>query len=295
MIAARDPHGFRPLSIGRKDGAYVLSSETCALDLIGATHERDVEPGEVVVIRRGRLRSIRPFARDAKEHFCIFEHIYFARPDSLLFGQNVHETRLNLGRTLAQEHPVEADIVVPVPDSGTSAALGYSQASGIPLDQGFIRNHYVGRTFIMPTIDQRAGSVDLKLAVVPGVVRDKRVVVVDDSLIRGTTSRRRVRALREAGAKEIHMRISCPPTRHPCYFGIDFPSRAELAAAQMSVEEICEYIAADTLGYLSLDGLLSAVEHPSDFCTGCFSGAYPMETGEDHSKEDLEQVQPAAI
>jgi amidophosphoribosyltransferase len=226
---------------------------------------------------------------------CIFEHVYFARPDSLVFGQSVHEVRMRLGRKLAEEHPVDADVVVAVPDSGNSAALGFSEASGIPLDHGFIRNHYIGRTFIMPEQVQRQDSVDLKLAVVHGVVRGKRVVVVDDSLVRGNTSRRRINALRSAGAKEIHMRISCPPTRNPCHFGIDFPTRDELIAGRHSTDEIREFIGADSIGYISLEGLLSAVEHPSDYCTGCFSGIYPLEVKDGQSKLALENSQAGSV
>ena len=282
VMAARDPYGFRPLSIGKLGSGYVFASETCALELVGADYIRDVLPGEVVTDEEKGIRSTtfcEPISGSLGQ--CIFEHVYFARPDSTIFGQNVHDVRFKLGHNLAREAPVAADIVIPIPDSGNVAALGYSQESGIPLDYGFIRNHYIGRTFIMPTVGQRAESADMKLAVVPGVVRGKRIIVVDDSLIRGTTSRRRVQALREAGAKEIHLRISCPPTRHPCYFGIDFPSRSELVAADHSVEEICKFIGADSLAYLSLEGLRASVDHPSDFCNGCFTGVYPYPvTGE---------------
>jgi amidophosphoribosyltransferase len=289
VMAARDPYGFRPLSIGKLGSGYVFASETCALEQVGAEYVRDVLPGELVVADERGIRSssfCEPVTGSLGQ--CIFEHIYFARPDSNVFGQSVHEVRACLGRRLAQEHPVEADIVIPVPDSGASAALGYSQQSGIPLDYGFIRNHYIGRTFIMPTQGQRSDSADLKLAVVPSVVRGKRVVVVDDSLIRGTTSRRRIAALREAGAAEVHVRISCPPTRHPCFFGIDFPSRDELIAAERDVDAIRSFIGADTLGYVSLNGLLSAVDHPNDFCTGCFTGKYPVSTADAHLKNALE-------
>jgi amidophosphoribosyltransferase len=282
VMAARDPYGFRPLSIGKLGSGYVFASETCALELVGADYIRDVLPGELVTVDEKGIRSTtfcEPISGSLGQ--CIFEHVYFARPDSTIFGQNVHDVRFKLGHNLAREAPVAADIVIPIPDSGNVAALGYSQESGIPLDYGFIRNHYIGRTFIMPTVGQRAESADMKLAVVPGVVRGKRIIVVDDSLIRGTTSRRRVQALREAGAKEIHLRISCPPTRHPCYFGIDFPSRSELVAADHSVEEICKFIGADSLAYLSLEGLRASVDHPSDFCNGCFTGVYPYPvTGE---------------
>ena len=289
VMAARDPYGFRPLSIGKLGTGYAFASETCALEQVGAEYVRDVMPGELVVVDERGIRSstfCEPVSGSLGQ--CIFEHVYFARPDSTVFGQSVHDSRVRLGRSLAQEHPVDADIVIPVPDSGNAAALGFSQASHIPLDYGFIRNHYIGRTFIMPSVDQRADSVDMKLAVVPGVVKGKRIVVVDDSLIRGTTSRRRINALREAGATEIHMRISCPPTRHPCYFGIDFPSKSELIAAEHSVEEIRKYIGADSLAYLSHEGLLNAVDHPADFCTGCFTGKYPVPVTEEHNKHELE-------
>ena len=291
VMATRDRYGFRPLSIGRLGDGYVFASETCALDQVGATFERDVLPGEIVMVDAKGIRST-TFCEPVTGQLgqCIFEHVYFARPDSMIFGQNVHETRMRLGRRLANEHPVQADIVIPIPDSGNAAALGFSQESGIPMDYGFIRNHYVGRTFIMPEMEQRADSADLKLAVVPGVVRDKRIVVIDDSIIRGTTSRRRVAALRKAGAKEIHMRVSCPPTRHPCYFGIDFPSRKELIAAQREINEVRDFIGADSLAYLSLEGLLSAFDHPGDYCVGCFTGKYPAETAEAHTKKALEKI-----
>ncbi len=290
VMGTRDRYGFRPLSIGRLGDGYVFASETCALDQVGATYERDVLPGELVTVDHKGIRSstfCEPVSGPLGQ--CIFEHVYFARPDSMVFGQNVHESRMALGRRLATEHPIDADIVIPVPDSGNSAALGYSLESGIPMDYGFIRNHYVGRTFIMPEMEQRAASVDKKLAVVPGVVRDKRVIVVDDSIIRGTTARRRVAALRRAGAKEVHLRVSCPPTRHPCFFGIDFPSRDELIAAQHSVPETAKFLGADSLAYLSVEGLLAAVDGPTDFCTGCFVGKYPAPIAENHTKKALEK------
>lgn len=296
VMAARDPFGFRPLSIGKLGSGYVFASETCALEQVGAEYIRDVLPGELVTVDEKGIRSTtfcEPITGSLGQ--CIFEHVYFARPDSTLFGQNVHDVRMKLGRNLAREAPVDADIVIPIPDSGNAAALGYSQQSGIPLDYGFIRNHYIGRTFIMPSVGQRSDSVDMKLAVVPGVVRGKRVIVVDDSLIRGTTSRRRVRSLREAGAKEIHLRISCPPTRFPCYFGIDFPSRSELVAAENSIEDIRKFIGADSLAYLNLEGLKASVEHPSDFCTGCFTGAYPYPVSGERSKEALEVASTTSV
>jgi amidophosphoribosyltransferase len=297
VMAARDPLGFRPLSIGKLGDGYVFASETCALDQVGATYVRDVLPGELVTVDAKGLQSTM-FCEPAEDKLgqCIFEHIYFARPDSSVFGESVHEMRVRLGQRLAQEHPVEADFVTPIPDSGTPAALGYSQASGIPLDYGFIRNHYVGRTFIMPEVAQRATSVDKKLAVLPGVVKGKRVVVVDDSIVRGNTSQRRVEALRKAGAKEIHMRISCPPIRHPCYFGVDFPSREELIASERSEAEIKEHLDVDSLGYLSTEGLLACMGEPKDFCTGCFGGKYPVEVEDGLSKSVLEHhPQPISV
>ncbi len=291
VMAARDPLGFKPLSIGRLGNGYVFSSETCALTQIGADFVRDVEPGELVVVDSTGIRSSW-FAEKENRTFsqCVFEHVYFARPDSNVFGQSVHSVRVKLGQRLAQEHPVEADIVTAVPDSGNSAALGFSRQSGIPLDFGFMRNHYVGRTFIMPDSDQRARSVDMKLAVVADVVRGKRVVVVDDSIIRGTTSRRRVMALREAGAKEIHLRISCPPTINPCFFGIDFASKDELVAAMHSHDEVCAFTGADSLGYLSIEGLLSPFPNAPDYCTACFSGNYPVDISRMLGKNALENT-----
>ena len=288
-MAARDPLGFKPLSIGRLGGGYVFASETCALTQIGAEYLRDVEPGELVIADASGLRSTWFAEKDQKPLAqCVFEHVYFARPDSQVFKESVHSVRVKLGMRLAQEHPVEADLVTAVPDSGNSAALGFSRQSGIPLDFGFMRNHYVGRTFIMPDSDQRARSVDMKLAVVRDVVKGKRVVVVDDSIIRGTTSRRRVMALREAGAKEIHLRISCPPTINPCFFGIDFASREELVAAVHSLDEVCAFTGADSLGYLSIEGLLSPFHHASDYCTACFSGNYMLDVSRMQGKDALE-------
>jgi amidophosphoribosyltransferase len=278
LIGARDPSGFRPLSLGRLGGAYVLASETCALDLIGATFERDVEPGEVVVIRRGRVRSLRPFAREAPEHFCIFEHIYFARPDSNLMGHNVYAFRKELGRTLAREHPVAADMVVPVLDSGTAAALGFAEEEGIPYETALIRNHYVRRTFIEPAQSIRNFGVKVKHNAIRSFLEGKRVVLVDDSIVRGTTLIKIVGMLRAAGAREVHVRISAPPTMGTCHYGIDTPTEEELIANGHSREEIREIIGADSLGYISLDGL----RHTSDnelklgICDGCFSGTYPV-------------------
>jgi amidophosphoribosyltransferase len=277
LIAARDPNGFRPLSLGRLDGAWVVASETCALDLIGATHERDIDPGEVVVIRRGRLRTLRPFKSAIRETFCIFEYIYFARPDSNLNGQNVYRFRKELGRVLAREHPVSADLVVPVLDSGNTAALGYAEESGIPYEQAMIRNHYVRRTFIEPAQSIRHFGVKVKHNAVAGVLDGKRVVLVDDSIVRGTTLIKLVTMLRSAGAREVHLRISSPPTIGPCRYGIDTPTEEELIASQNTPAEICEIIGADSLGYLSLDGLRRCAEPLKiGTCDACFSNEYPI-------------------
>ncbi|OGV65187.1 MAG: amidophosphoribosyltransferase [Lentisphaerae bacterium RIFOXYC12_FULL_60_16] len=292
LMAARDPMGFRPLSIGRIGGAWVVASETCALRQTGAEFVRDVEPGELVIIDAGGLHSTR-FADARAGHLsqCVFEVVYFARPDSRVFGSNVHQVRLQYGMRLAEEHPVDADIVIAVPDSGNSAALGYSRKSGIPMDFGFIRNHYVGRTFIMPQTDARSQGVDIKLSVLSEVVDGKRVVVVDDSIVRGTTAQRRVSSLRDAGAREIHMRISSPPTIHPCHFGIDFATEKELAAAQRGIDEIRTFIGADSLGYLSVDGLLSPFACRGNFCTACFTGDYRIPVDEASGKLGLETGQ----
>jgi amidophosphoribosyltransferase len=277
LIAARDPHGFRPLSLGRLDGAWVVASETCALDLIDASFERDVEPGEVVVIRRGRLRTLRPLAPAAREAFCIFEYIYFARPDSNLRRHNVYAFRKELGRALAREHPAHADMVVPVLDSGSAAAMGYAEGSGIPLEMALIRNHYVQRTFIEPAQSIRHFGVRVKHNAVRGILGGKRIVLVDDSIVRGTTLRKIVQMLRAAGAAEVHVRISSPPTIGPCHYGIDTPTRAELIAANHSVESIREQIGADSLGYLSLDVLRRTAEQlKGRFCDACFSDEYPV-------------------
>lgn len=280
LMAARDPHGFRPLSLGRLGTSWVVASETCALIQMGAEYVRDVEPGELVIIDAGGLHST-VFAETVPESLaqCIFETVYFARPDSRIFGQNVHMARMQYGQRLAQEHPVEADIVTPIPDSGNCAALGYSRGSGIPLDYGFIRNHYVGRTFIMPDQVDRTAGADMKLAVVAEVVRGKRVVVVDDSIVRGTTAQRRVALLRDAGASEIHVRISCPPIANPCFYGIDFATREELIGSARTVEQIREFIGADSLGYLSVEGLMLPFKKSMGFCTACFTGNYPVEPG----------------
>jgi amidophosphoribosyltransferase len=276
LIAVRDPHGFRPLALGRLNEAYVVCSETCAMDLIGATHERDVEPGEVLVISAGGVRSIKPFPPAPLAH-CIFEHVYFARPDSYVFGRSVNEVRTNLGRVLAREQPVHADVIVPVPDSGVCAAMGYAEESGVPLRMGLIRNHYVGRTFIEPQQGIRHFGVKVKLNPMREMLEGRRVVVVDDSIVRGTTSRKIVRMIRGAGATEVHMRISSPPIQWPCYYGIDTPTRKELIGASHNVDEIRRYLGADSLGYLSLDGMLKATgSEPSNFCHACFTGQYKV-------------------
>ena len=279
LYAVRDPHGFRPLVMGRLGGGWAFASETCALTQTGAVYEREIEPGELVTVGADGVASTRLSRIGAGLSHCVFEIVYFARPDSRIFGHNVHQVRTAYGERLAEEYPVDADIVVAVPDSGNSAALGYARKSGIPYEMGFIRNHYVGRTFIMPGQDERASQVDRKLAAMPETVRGKRVVVVDDSIVRGTTMRRRVLALREAGASQVHLRISCPPVAHPCYYGIDFPTSGELIAATKSVEEIRCYMGADSLGYLSIGGLLSPFAEKRSYCIACFDGSYPMETG----------------
>ena len=281
LIAVRDPHGFRPLALGTLGDATVICSETCALDLIGAKYQRDVEPGEVLVIGRDGHRSYRPFQSAQLSH-CVFEHVYFARPDSLVFGRSVNEIRTNLGRLLAKEAPADADVVVPIPDSGMCAAVGFAEESGLPIRMGLIRNHYVGRTFIAPQQEIRGFRVRVKLNPVRSILENKKVILVDDSLVRGTTSRKIVGMVRAAGAREIHMRISCPPTMSPCYYGIDTPSRSELLGATHSIDEIRDFVQSDTLSYLSLDGLRQAVGHRSgDYCTSCYTGEYPVEAPKD--------------
>ena len=275
VIGVRDPRGFRPLSLGRLDGAYVLASETCAFDLINAEFVRDIEPGEMVVVNEGGLTSQR-IAPPGPHSFCIFEHVYFSRPDSMTFGRQVQTSRESLGVLLAKEHPVEADVVVPVPDSGVAAAAGYSEASGIPIKFALIRNHYVGRTFIEPRQSIRDFGVKLKLNPVRSLLEGRRVVLVDDSLVRGTTSRKIVRMVRQAGAREVHLRISCPPTISPCYYGIDTPTKKELIASSQSVEEIRKYCEADSLGYLSMEGMRKAVgDTRGEYCLACYTGDYP--------------------
>jgi len=277
LVAIRDPGGFRPLCLGKlPNGAYIVASETCALDLVEAQYVRDIEPGEVLIIDKNGLKSLFPWPKQ-KHSFCIFEHVYFARPDSDIFGMNVYQSRKQMGKILASECQLQADLVMPFPDSGNYAAIGFSQASGIPLEMGVIRNHYVGRTFIQPTQSMRDFSVRVKLNPVRSFLEGKRVVVIEDSIIRGTTGRSRIRSLRAVGVKEVHMLISCPPTRNPCYYGIDFPSNTELIAAQKTVEEIRDYLDLDTLYYLSLEGMVKATGVSSDsFCKACFDGKYPV-------------------
>ena len=282
MYAVRDPRGFRPLALGKiatRDGsdAWAVASETCAFDLMNAEYVRDVEPGEMVRISRMGIESIH-FSPPKPHQYCIFEHVYFSRPDSTVFGRSVNESREMLGRLLAQEHPVEADMIVPIPDSGVPAAIGYSLESKIPFRMGLIRNHYIGRTFIEPSQAIRNFGVKLKLNPVRNLVAGKRVVLVDDSIVRGTTSRKLVRLMREAGAKEVHMRISCPPTISPCYYGVDTPTKEELIASSNTPERICQYLGADSLGYLSLGGLRQAVnDTEGKFCTSCYTGVYPTD------------------
>ncbi|MFH1305651.1 MAG: amidophosphoribosyltransferase [Candidatus Omnitrophota bacterium] len=290
LIGARDPYGFRPLCLGKKDSSYVLASESCSLDLIGAEFVRDVEPGEIVIISRDGLESRKPFPKTALAQ-CIFEFIYFARPDSRIFGDSVYRTRKRLGASLAKEHPVSADICMSIPDSGNYAALGYSGESGIPFEFGIIRNHYIGRTFIQPSQEMREHGVKIKLNPIKEALKGKRVVVVEDSIVRGTTTGGRIKAIREAGAKEIHLRISCPPIKFPCFYGIDFPSRKELIANKLSVKEIGKAIDVDSLEYLSLKGMLEAVGCAGDgFCTACFSGTYPTKIHRKTNKRSLEKA-----
>jgi amidophosphoribosyltransferase len=284
LIAARDPNGFRPLVLGDLDGCPCFSSESCALDLLGARAVRELEPGEVLVSRNGKLESFHlPKAAPAR---CVFEHVYFARPDSKVFGDPVSQSRLKMGARLAREAPAAADIVVPVPDSGLFAAMGYSRESGLPLEFGMVRNHYVGRTFIEPKQSIRNFGVKIKLNPVRDLLEGKKVVLVDDSIVRGTTSRKIVRMIREAGAAEIHLRISAPPTQWPCHYGIDTPTREELIASHHSIEEIRQYIEADSLAYLSLEGMLASVSGPAEsYCTACWTGEYPVPNGDRRQAE----------
>lgn len=295
LIGVRDPYGFRPLCLGKLDGAWVLASENCALELVEAEFIREIEPGEIIFIDERGPRSYYPFENEnIRRAFCAFEHVYFARPDSRIFGENVGMVRERLGRILAQEYPTDADIVIPVPDSGNFAALGYSRESGIPLAHGFTRNHYIGRTFINPTQSVRTLKVKIKLNPIREVVAGKRVVVVDDSIVRGNTSRSRVKLLRRAGAKEVHMRISCPPHISPCFYGIDFPSKEELLACTHSMDEIKNFLGVESIGYLSREGLLKAASGgrangKQSFCTACWTGEYPTALHDEVDKFKLER------
>jgi amidophosphoribosyltransferase len=277
LIAIRDPRGFRPLALGRLGDAWVVASETCAFDLIDAQYVRDVEPGEMIVIDHDGLRSSHPL-RPQQHSMCLFEHVYFARPDSLIYGRSINESRHKMGRRLAIEQPAAADLVVPVPDSGVAAAIGYAAESGLSFRFGLVRNHYVGRTFIEPRQSIRSFGVRIKLNPVRDLINGKRVVLIDDSIVRGTTSKKIVRMVREAGAREVHVRISCPPTVSPCYYGVDTPNKSELIAANMTVPEICSFIEADSLGYLSLEGMLAAAGmSPDASCVACWNGQYPTQ------------------
>jgi amidophosphoribosyltransferase len=277
LIGVRDPHGFRPLCIGRVGDAWVLSSETCALDLIHAKFIRDVEPGEIVVINQDGLTTLQAFPEHERRAFCIFEYVYFARPDSTIANRSVYKVRVEMGRELAREFPIDADLVVPVPDSGNCAALGYSLESHIPYEMAFVRNHYVGRSFLQPSQLIRDFDVRVKLNLIEELVKDKRVIVVDDSIVRGTTCKARVNNLKEAGAKEVHVLVSCPPHMNPCVYGIDFPDRSKLMAANHSVEEIRKYLNTDSLHYLSQEGMVRATGLPGNsFCMACYDGNYPV-------------------
>jgi amidophosphoribosyltransferase len=288
LIAARDPYGFRPLCLGRLNGSFVIASETCALDLVEAQYIRDIEPGEIVIIDAQGLRSLKP-VQPERTAFCIFEYIYFARPDSMIFGQNVYQIRKRLGQALAREYQPRGDLVMPFPDSGNYAAIGFAEASGIPFEMGVIRNHYIGRTFIQPSQGMRDFGVRVKLNPVKSVLKGRRAVIVEDSIIRGTTSRTRIKAIRAAGATEVHMVVSCPPHRYPCFYGIDFSTRGELIACQHSVPEIQKFLELDSLGYLSLEGMVAAtgLDHNS-FCLACFDGCYPVSPDQGFSKFCLE-------
>ena len=289
LIGARDTYGWRPLCLGKLDGAYVLASETCALDLIGAQYIRDIQPGEIVFIYKDKIESVTPFKK-TPHAFCIFEYIYFARPDSNIFEHNVYMARKRLGAQLAAEFPADADIVMPIPDSGTYAALGFSEASKIPFEYGMIRNHYIGRTFIQPTQDLRDFRVKIKLNPLREVLKGKKVAIIEDSIVRGTTTRMRVKTLRLAGAKELHLRISCPPLKFPCFYGIDFPTKKELVASKHDIAWVRDFIGADSLEYLSLEGMLNSMPLPKEnFCTACFIGKYPINHACRLSKNILEK------
>lgn len=289
LIGARDPQGFRPLSLGKLGDGYILSSESCAFDLMKAEFVREIEPGEVVIIKGNKIESVfLPGAQKEKRAHCVFENVYFARPDSHIFDDNVYQVRKRLGAQLAKEHPAKADFVMGIPDSGNYAALGYAQELGIPFEIGMIRNHYIGRTFIQPTQFLREFRVRVKLNPIREMIKGKRVIVVEDSIVRGTTSRNRIEEIREAGAKEIHMRISCPPIISPCFYGIDFPSKGELIAHNKTVQQIADFIKVDSLGYLSLEGMLGVMKKPNSFCSACFTGKYPVHIPNNTDKLKLE-------
>ena len=277
LIGIRDPQGFRPLCLGKVGDAYVLASETCALDLISAKFIRDVAPGEIVIIDKNGVRSLQAFPETTKRSFCIFEYVYFARPDSNINNRNVYKVRVQMGREMARENPIEADLVIPVPDSGNCAALGYSLESGIPFEMAFVRNHYVGRSFLQPSQLIRDFNVRVKLNLIGDLVKGKRVIVIDDSIVRGTTCKARVNNLKEAGATEVHVLVSCPPHMHPCVYGIDFPDRSKLMAANHSIDDIRRYLNADSLGYLTQEGMVRATGLPREgFCMACYDGKYPV-------------------
>lgn len=295
MIGCRDPLGVRPLVLGDLDGAYILASETCALDIIGARFVREIDPGEMVVITEDGIESLRPFDAQ-KPRSCIFEHVYFARPDSIIEGTSVYDVRKLIGKELATEFPAEADLVVPVPDSGTPAAIGYAEQSGLPFDLGIIRNHYVGRTFIQPSDSIRHMGVKLKHNANSSVLKGRRVVLVDDSIVRGTTSSKIVQMVRDAGASEVHMRIASPPTKSPCYYGVDTPEKSKLLASRMSISDMSDYIKVDSLAFLSLDGLYRAVgEHGRNneqpqYCDACFTGDYPTRLTDKENERASSQI-----
>ena len=288
LVAARDPQGFRPLCLGKLDGAYIVASESCVMDLVEAEFIREIEPGELILINQFGVKSFYPFQK-APTKQCVFEHIYFSRPDSYLFGHSVYSTRKLMGKALAREKPAEADVVVPVPDSGVISAMGYSEETKIPFQMGLIRNHYVGRTFIEPQSQIRNFGVKVKLNAVKPVIEGKRVIIIDDSIVRGTTSKKIVRMLREVGAREVHVRISSPPTTHSCFYGIDTPTKGELIASNMDIDQTCKYLGADSLHYISLEKMLEIFgEQKDDFCAACFDGRYPVDvTGSDGSTKQL--------
>lgn len=290
MIAARDPNGFRPLVLGKKDGHWIVSSETCALDLIGASYEGEVQPGELVFFTKNGMSRMQ-FSSAVNPKFCVFEHVYFARPDSQIFGDSVHLVRKEFGKQLSREYPVDADLVMAIPDSGNSAALGYAEESGIPYEIGMTRNHYVGRTFIQPSQSVRNFAVRIKLNPIKSIINGKRIIVVDDSLVRGTTGKKRIIALRRAGATEVHLRISSPPVKFPCHMGIDTPEQSQLIAANYSLDEIRDFVGADSLGFLSKEGMLSSIQslQNDSFCTACFDGHYPLDI-KDKGKFGLEDT-----